>query len=108
VALVAMQGRVRALLARRLRLKRVPTLHFVRDTLDDGEAELEARYAQLEADQPRPPGPRRRRGRHGHRMLGMRAIKAPGTVLSADDLRALDALVLPGRFGSLRTRSGPR
>ena len=103
LALLALQGRIRAQLARRLKLKRIPTLQFVRDTLDDGEAELEARYELMEREEAAAtgaaPGQRRRRRRRSSRAAAVAAAEAD---LDADDWRALDALVLPGRFEGLR------
>ena len=89
LALVALQGRVRTLLAKRAHLKRVPQLQFVRDTLDDGEAELESRYEQL--------------GREARQPLAPADAHATGTAAMPDD----DMTQLPPRFQRL-LQNGPR
>ena len=79
----------------------MPTLQFVRDTLDDGEAELEARYELMEREEGQAgaaAGSERRRRRSSRSA----AVAAAEADLDAEDWRALDALVLPGRFGALR------
>jgi len=92
LALLAFEGRIRYQLAKRLRLKRIPRLQLVRDTLDDAEAELEERFSRLEQESDRTAA-RRRRGRPPGRALD--------DLLTPEEQAAIDAIELPAEFRAL-------